>query len=195
MKKYIAAKPVRFDKNYKIGDEIPENVIDRRRLKSLVEMGKIAIIEAPDEEKQEISLEEFLVSAVEILGAFQSEAVDDGLEMPAEICQTVIAEINNAIEALNAAEKTDEDESDDDSEDKIDGDDEETEDEPDDTQEAQETPSDEQKEDEGTKDTDGNKTRKDLPDMTCPVCERVLGSKSAFTTHMKREHPDWKPEK
>lgn len=39
---YTALKPVRFDKDYIIGENIPDNVIDDSRVKDLVQMGLIS---------------------------------------------------------------------------------------------------------------------------------------------------------
>ena len=38
---YIAAKSVKFDRAYSIGETIPDAVIDPSRVKSLIEMGRI----------------------------------------------------------------------------------------------------------------------------------------------------------
>lgn len=49
---YIATKPVRFDKDYAIGEIIPDEVIDPSMTKKLVEMGRILktdIMTAPKE--------------------------------------------------------------------------------------------------------------------------------------------------
>jgi len=41
---YIANKPVRFDKDYKVGDGIPDNVVDSNAEKRLISWGKITKI-------------------------------------------------------------------------------------------------------------------------------------------------------
>ncbi|MBQ9633124.1 MAG: C2H2-type zinc finger protein [Lachnospiraceae bacterium] len=46
---YIASRPVRFDKDYAIGEIIPESVIDPRMTSKLEGMGKITKIELPEE--------------------------------------------------------------------------------------------------------------------------------------------------
>lgn len=57
---YIASRPVRFDKDYAIGEIIPESVIDPRMTSKLEGMGKITKIELPEEGgKQEAQNEEF----------------------------------------------------------------------------------------------------------------------------------------
>lgn len=44
---YIANKPVRFDRDYKVGEVIPESVIAPGMTRKLVEMGKILHIDLP----------------------------------------------------------------------------------------------------------------------------------------------------
>lgn len=44
---YIAKKAVKFDRNYSIGETVPDAVIDPRRASRLVEMGLIAEEKAP----------------------------------------------------------------------------------------------------------------------------------------------------
>ncbi len=48
---YIANKPVRFDKNYKVGEIIPDGVIDPRMTKKLIEMGRILYVDVPADKK------------------------------------------------------------------------------------------------------------------------------------------------
>ena len=50
---YIAARPVRFDRDYKIGERIPPEAIDPARARNLVEMGKIIGVGLPEPEGQE----------------------------------------------------------------------------------------------------------------------------------------------
>ena len=38
---YIAGKPVRFDRNYSVGERIPDSVIDPRAVPRLINMGRI----------------------------------------------------------------------------------------------------------------------------------------------------------
>ena len=49
MDRYIAAKPVRFDRDYAVGETIPGGVIDRRNVKRLVEMGRIRVAAEQDD--------------------------------------------------------------------------------------------------------------------------------------------------
>jgi len=44
MNVYVALKPVRFDRTYAVGEEIPPEVIDPRSVKRLIDWGKIAIV-------------------------------------------------------------------------------------------------------------------------------------------------------
>lgn len=44
---YIANRPVRFDRDYAIGEVIPESVIDPKMTKRLVDMGKIICADIP----------------------------------------------------------------------------------------------------------------------------------------------------
>lgn len=44
---YIANRPVRFDKNYAIGEKIPDGVIDPKMTTKLISMGRI--IRIPDD--------------------------------------------------------------------------------------------------------------------------------------------------
>lgn len=47
-KAYIANKPVRFDRNYKVGEVIPDGVISPMMGRRLVEMGRILCVDIPD---------------------------------------------------------------------------------------------------------------------------------------------------
>ena len=53
MDKYIATRPVRFDRNYVEGEEIPSNVIDPRMIKRLTEAKRIIVIKMPDNDSGE----------------------------------------------------------------------------------------------------------------------------------------------
>lgn len=46
---YIANKPVRFDRDYKVGEVIPEGVIAPGMSRKLVEMGRILCVDLPQE--------------------------------------------------------------------------------------------------------------------------------------------------
>lgn len=52
MKKYVAAKPVRFDRDYAVGEIIPEEVVTPSAAKRLVKLGRIA--EVGSESKAEV---------------------------------------------------------------------------------------------------------------------------------------------
>jgi hypothetical protein len=47
---FIAAKPVRFGKNYGVGEIIPESVVDPRAIARLIGWGKIQRVTMPDKE-------------------------------------------------------------------------------------------------------------------------------------------------
>lgn len=47
-KAYIANKPVRFDRNYKVGEVIPDGVISPQMGRRLIEMGRILCVDLPD---------------------------------------------------------------------------------------------------------------------------------------------------
>ncbi len=47
-KAYIANRPVRFDRNYKVGEVIPDGVISPNMGRRLTEMGRILCVDLPD---------------------------------------------------------------------------------------------------------------------------------------------------
>ncbi len=47
-KAYIANKPVRFDRNYKVGEVIPDGVISPQMGRRLMEMGRILCVDLPN---------------------------------------------------------------------------------------------------------------------------------------------------
>ena len=168
MEKYIAAKPVRFDRDYDTNEEIPAAVINPKVIKRLVKMGKIAIVNAPDDIPPNDLLSgdprQNIVFIETVLNIECDEALS--LEERAEVCRTVIMQIRQAMEELKAAEAEQQN-----------GDINNTE--PETKQDAEQGVTDSAKKSEG------------LPDKACPVCQRVLGSQSALTTHIKKEHPDY----
>lgn len=48
---YIANRPVRFDRNYAIGEKIPDSVIDPKMTTKLISMGRIIRIPDPQPEQ------------------------------------------------------------------------------------------------------------------------------------------------
>ena len=48
---YIANRPVRFDRNYAIGERIPDSVIDPKMTTKLISMGRIIRIHDQDQEQ------------------------------------------------------------------------------------------------------------------------------------------------
>ncbi|MCL2388109.1 MAG: hypothetical protein FWC89_11275 [Defluviitaleaceae bacterium] len=62
MEIYVAVRPVRFDKDYAIGDAIPAEVIDPKHVKRLIESGRIALAnesreQSPDNEMAKVLLD------------------------------------------------------------------------------------------------------------------------------------------
>ena len=51
MKKYIALKAVKFDRNYASGEEIAENIIAPQMISKLIRCGKIATVEVEEQEE------------------------------------------------------------------------------------------------------------------------------------------------
>ena len=51
MKKYIALKAVKFDRNYAAGEEIAKNVIAPQMISKLIRCGKIATVEVEEQEE------------------------------------------------------------------------------------------------------------------------------------------------
>jgi len=47
-KAYIANRPVRFDRNYKVGEVIPDGVIAPQMGRKLTEMGRILHVDLPE---------------------------------------------------------------------------------------------------------------------------------------------------
>ena len=48
MKKFICRKPIKFGKNYVIGEEIPAEEISENRVPALLKYGIIEAVETPD---------------------------------------------------------------------------------------------------------------------------------------------------
>ena len=261
MDKYIATKPVRFDRNYAVGDIIPAIVINPGQIKRLIEWGKIQRL--PEENLLGGDFETSVAFVEEILG------IDHGDEPPdigerAEICKERITVISNFAAQVNSEADTEKglafveellgisyDESSTETPplsveerteiiktivadlraqkadadlDNSDGqDDGKQGDETDDPAGNPETPTGdaegaggtntpptpENEQDgqagnaQGATGTPANVQTVNLTgqppaegtgdnDLACPVCGRVMGSKAALTTHIKKEHPDYK---
>jgi len=105
MKNYIALKPVRFDRSYHIGEEIPEGVISPGSVKRLIEQGRIALINAtpppssPDEEttKTIAAFTEFVEAVEAELGVIYE---DDELPGMDERMGECLGRMRNVSEAL-----------------------------------------------------------------------------------------------
>jgi hypothetical protein len=107
MERFIATKPVRFDRNYAIGEVVPGAVIDPRRVKGLVERGKIAIVTETDTQEEGIiksgDPENSVAFVEELLGVEHDDEKDlPPLENRVEFCKEVIVEIKNTVAHLKA---------------------------------------------------------------------------------------------
>ncbi len=65
---FIANKPVRFDRTYAIGEVIPDDVIDPKMVRRLLDMGRILSVDLP------------APSGIEKPPAFKQKAAQDGAE-------------------------------------------------------------------------------------------------------------------
>lgn len=183
MEKYIATKPVRFDRDYVKDEEIPASVIDIRMVKRLIEAGKIAVVTIPDgDEPQKNPSDSYLEQSVavieSILGIDYGETMPD-LDTRIESCKAGIEEIRQAVEKLNS-----EGDGELDSEKKpYEGDGVQL------SINTLENAGDIniQADLETSLDTLQNDTEavNNALTFTCAVCKKVCGSKSALTTHMK----------
>jgi hypothetical protein len=251
MDRYVAIKPVRFDRNYAVGELIAASVIDPKTVKRIIDWGKIQRVIEPDIPTGD-DPEKTVAFLEEILGIDRSDAGDDmpDIEVRAATCKEVIIELQNAAAQLSAQdselneagiafvegllgisygadepplspeERTEaikeviagllgRQQDNKDGQDDSDG-----EPEPEDDAEGTDTPPDPDNAQDGQPDghsgaagTPANVQTVNLTtgggaaegtgdggatDNTCPVCGRVMGSKAALTTHMKKEHPEYK---
>lgn len=95
-KAYIANKPVRFDRNYAVGEVIPDEVIEPTMTRKLVEMGRIIHVDLPDTvdsaENANVPPPDGAVSGAEGEGGTNThdepeapvEGAEDGAETPPE---------------------------------------------------------------------------------------------------------------
>ena len=105
MDKYIATKPVRFDRNYAVGEEIPPHAIHPNVIKRLIEAGKIQRVpeEAPQQNLLGGSLEESVAFVENLLGITYDDPVPD-LDERAKICKGRIVELEMLAERVAAEE-------------------------------------------------------------------------------------------
>lgn len=59
-KAYIANRPVRFDRNYNVGEIIPAEVIAPQMRRKLAEMGRIICVDMPDDKDNGVQSGEFV---------------------------------------------------------------------------------------------------------------------------------------
>ena len=85
MQEYIALKPVKFDRNYSIGEKIPNGTISPKVVKRLLEQGRIAKI---DGGQADVDCEkcEHLTEVIQALGtSVESMESDLGIEHNADL--------------------------------------------------------------------------------------------------------------
>ena len=172
MSRYIATKAVRFDRDYAVGEEIPEEVINPRNVKRLIEWGKIQRItneEAVDHERTRKNVESISVSFLEEVLRIDNGDKRLSLEERTDICFDRIAELSKVADRLAA-----------------------------DIGEADAEPDAEVPQDpnddigdapSGTEDP--AETEQELAEAAtaegfpCPVCGKLCKTKAALTTHLK----------
>ena len=77
---YIANRPVRFDRNYKVGEVIPPEVIEPKMVRKLIDMGRILCVDILDKDtntKEDINSETSIDSENPIGGEPVSEGDPD----------------------------------------------------------------------------------------------------------------------
>jgi phage I-like protein len=98
MEMYIAKKPVRFDRDYTINEEIPANAINPKMLKRLIEAGKIVVVTVTgiDDLKLSESIEfPVLEDIEELLGIEVDETLNFSERLT--ICKDKIKEIVSSV--------------------------------------------------------------------------------------------------
>lgn len=96
---YIANRPVRFDKDYAVGEIIPETVIDPGMISKLEGMGKISKVTLPGEKTETDTAQNTPQSGADLTADGGEE--DKGTNMPTEIETVSTAKI----EGENATEE------------------------------------------------------------------------------------------
>lgn len=79
---YIAGKPVRFDRDYAIGERIPDSVIDPRAVQRLINMGRI-IRTADDAVEEKPSTKEKSAESVP-----EGDTTISGIAITGEVVET-----------------------------------------------------------------------------------------------------------
>jgi hypothetical protein len=198
---YIATKPVRFDRDYGIGEIIPPHVIHPNTIKRLVDAGKIQrmnpsdVPKLPGEAALDEKLEDYVERLEEILGIQHGDAPHPDTNERAEACIACVAEIVEragiAAESELASDETQER--------NADG-------APTDTQETstdatpmQESPGDTHDQPQNASGNDGDnvgetkqdKAQENAGDVSdgqeaiCPICGKIFKSQAALNAHMK----------
>lgn len=88
---YIASRPVRFDRDYAIGEIIPESVIDPGMTSKLEGMGKISKIELPGENDKAEDTQNTPQSGAEL--TTDGGEASEGTNIPSETENTPTGEI------------------------------------------------------------------------------------------------------
>lgn len=89
---YIANKPIRFDRDYHIGEIIPETVIDPMMARKLTDMGKIICVTLPTDGGAEVTPD----SAGQPTGGAESTdgAAEGAQEFKCDICGRAFGSAN-----------------------------------------------------------------------------------------------------
>ena len=106
MGKYIAAKPVRFDRNYEVGEIIPDEAINPGRVKRLIEREMIQPVVTPAEGMPPLAgfIVHHVVFAERMLQISYKDGPVPSLDERVEICAARCAELIKFIEQANAGD-------------------------------------------------------------------------------------------
>ena len=100
MSKYIALKPVRFDRDYTIGEEIPARFVDPKSLKRLVESGRVAVINEDTDESKAASALQILVEFIETALSVSYDGEPPDVYGRADECMAGLASMMEAVLAV-----------------------------------------------------------------------------------------------
>ena len=168
MEKLIAVRPVRFDRDYHIGETIPSIAVNPKSVKRLIETGRIQRIDERDSGASDRETEDFVAQLEELLSVdYEGGAVPEMAQRKAAIRECV----TKLLEAATAVE--------------------------DNAQEGQigiNPKPDNEAGPTGDAMSPGGDTSAAAPanlDTACPVCGKICGTKAALTSHMRAKHPDY----
>jgi hypothetical protein len=166
MDAYIATKPVRFDRDYAVGEIIPANVVYPKMAKRLIEWGKIQRMTIPEPRPPDDTPppEAPRPPPDDTPPPENADAFGGGESEPPEIAEETPRDAQNDTDGTNPRVSA-------------------------------ETPREAQENDLGAAQSappaeppanvSENASAADTPDMTCAVCGKVCGSKTALIQHMK----------